>query len=143
MAELKPGAPVVLGRRVVGETKEILLEEGTPVAILAFEDDLQGELREDTRFVVRSVNRWLPGNVGIRLESKGAGGKQLQDGAMVDLEMGPMPGFPTGFPVLLALVVVVIAAAGALFVFLRSILVFIIGAAGIFALIAYFASSHG
>ncbi len=76
--QLQPGALVVMDDVEVGQVKSVAIEGGKAVANLQLNDDVVNEIPADSRFVVRSLNSIMPGNVGIEIVS-GVSALEFQD----------------------------------------------------------------
>ncbi|MCA9171964.1 MAG: MCE family protein, partial [Planctomycetales bacterium] len=64
VGKLKPGMPIVSQGVTVGQVGNILIHDGQPTADLVFREDQQ-ITPSDYEFQVASVNKFVPGNLGI------------------------------------------------------------------------------
>ena len=73
VGQLQPGAAVVLADVQVGIVETVSIEQGRPVAKVKLNDGMSREIPEDCRFVVESLNKLLPGNIGVRILPSASG----------------------------------------------------------------------
>lgn len=64
---LTVGAPVMLGQVQIGEVGRIAVASGQQYAELTFQDEFKGQITSEHRFRIESLNRILPGNIGVRV----------------------------------------------------------------------------
>ncbi|MBX7168088.1 MAG: hypothetical protein K1X74_17260 [Pirellulales bacterium] len=67
VGRLQPGAAVVLGTANVGWVEQVGLDDGRPVAELKLDPLAASVVRGECQYVVRSLNRFLPGNYGVEI----------------------------------------------------------------------------
>lgn len=67
--QLQPGALVVMDDVEVGLVKSVTIEDGRAVANLQFNDKVVNQIPAGSRFIVRSLNSIMPGNVGVEIVS--------------------------------------------------------------------------
>lgn len=67
--QLKPDAKVMFGNEQIGRVSETRIIDGQPVAMLTIDPNYSNQLTAGHEFKVGSLNRILPGNVGVKVSA--------------------------------------------------------------------------
>lgn len=112
VSQLRPGAAVMLDGKQVGEVQQVEIRDGLPTARLRVDPEVLQEIPSTSRLQVGSLNRVLPGNIGVKIVSAehneaiaGAGWETIHE-RFADQSIVPT-GTPLGFYVVLFVVVAI------------------------------------
>ena len=141
--DLDINARVVISGKEVGEVTEFRLVRGEEVAVLRMSDELRGQLGKRTRFIVASVNQWVPGNIGIILDPVASRNSDdtIKSGESVQLEKAIVAEMPSKAWMGIGLVLGVCVATFLLFKILKKLIVFALGIGVLVLLVSYFYGS--
>ena len=110
--QLKPGAAVMLDGKQVGEVEQVAIRNGLPIARLQVDPEILQEVPSTSRLQVGSLNRVLPGNIGVKIVTAehaepmtGAGWASIHE-RLADQSIVPTR-TPLGFYVVLFVVVAI------------------------------------
>lgn len=143
VSELDLNARVVVSGKEVGRVTEFRFVKSEQVAVMRMSEELRGQLGKGTRFIVASVNQWVPGNVGVILDpvaplnSDGV----IGSGERVLLEKAIVAGIPGSALLGLGLVVGVCLVTLVLFKIIKKLVVIALGVGGLILLVSYFYGS--
>lgn len=65
---LEIGTKVVVSGHAIGSVCAFSYSSGVDAAILELDEKLRDQLGKDSQFIVTSLNRWFPGNVGVVID---------------------------------------------------------------------------
>ena len=87
--QLQPGAAVVLAGIQVGTVDSVDIENGQPFATLSLKKEFARKIPGDSRFQVKPLSTFMPGNVGVVIEAGNESGNSLQNEYRVnDTDLG-------------------------------------------------------
>ena len=87
--QLKPDAKVMFGNEQIGRVSETRIIDGQPMAMLTIDANHSNQLTADHEFKVESLNRILPGNVGVRVSApEGVSSPAGMDTRSISLQSG-------------------------------------------------------
>ena len=84
VGQLRPGATVTLDGMPVGKVDQVEVRDGLPSARLQIDPDVLKTIPQSSRFEVGSLNRVLPGNIGVKIITSGRSGNETS--TRIDLE---------------------------------------------------------
>jgi hypothetical protein len=140
VAELQPGARVVMGSIPVGEVVGREIRDGVPVAEVAVHGRHARQIPQSSRFEVDSLNQWMPGNLGVRIRGpkRPSDEPPLADGAEIEtVDRALPPAVPERFYLLVGLSVAAVLVLALLARFLRSLAILLVGIAVLAAVLVY------
>lgn len=141
--DLEVEARVVASGQEVGQVTGFRFEGSEQVAVMHMSNELRGQLGKGTRFVVASVNKWVPGNVGVILDPVEPvnSDDRIESGDKVRLEKVVVAGIPPSAWLGLGLIVGVCIVTFVLFAIIKKLVVIALGIGGLVLLVSYFYGS--
>ncbi|HHZ96498.1 MAG TPA: hypothetical protein EYN67_13325 [Flavobacteriales bacterium] len=65
---LEIGSKVVVNGHAIGSVCDFSFSSGADSAVLELDEKLRNQLGKGSQFIVTSLNRWIPGNVGVVID---------------------------------------------------------------------------
>lgn len=138
--DLDPNARVVIGRQPIGHVESIELQSGVPTAHLLIDSHHAKDLPEDTTFKVTTLNKWIPGNLGVVaiLPRHVPSATPIQDQAMYTAVNTPLAGsVPARFYLLIGMIILAMIVAVVFARILKSWLLLLSALASLVAVLSY------
>jgi len=133
-------ALVVLGQQQIGRVVAIEVREGRLTAHMKLNRAAVEGMPGSSEFAIVSLNAWMPGNIGVRVQVPETGGTAMpiRTGAVIRATDSPLPrSIPPGFWLVLGGCVVVMGVASAFTKLLNTWLVVLSALAALAAVLSY------
>ncbi|MFC1596999.1 hypothetical protein ACFL5Q_03540 [Planctomycetota bacterium] len=146
---LEEGAVVAMGVEPIGRVCDVRIRDGEHEAHLAIKREYAEQIPSTSEFQVESLNHWMPGNLGVRVDPRGpTSAEPIRDDDRVQASNNFLPPeIPPKFYILLLGAALVVGATIALALFLyklvSKIAMLVVLAIGLLFLIAAYQHFNG